>query len=795
MAKKNKISKEIESLSTSNLNDFQKGLSRIIHQYSNIYTKQKLINRLTRANTSLTGTLTHRQKQLLNTKIKQLKASNRLYDVDYRRKELISTINNDILSGLKSAYSFFEAADSSIKSSALNLGLTRNLSEQYRDNLIESSRYAARLGLNIESLTRAQQAYNNEVNTTVLLSNKSLQAVAAITQGTALTADETGTLVGQFKLLGKNASEVKSFVEDTSIETTNMGLNLNKVLKDVSTNFRQIQSYNFSNGINGIQKMAMYANMYRMNITSAFNAIDKARTLEGAVEMSAKLMVMGGEFTKQNMFELGFMARNKPEEFIKKMAEMSKGVYFFNKQTGEFQATAFDLDRLRAVSEATNIPFQELSETARRLSEINLAKSQLASFNEEDKTMIANMAEMSKQGKFTVSVGRDVIDVRNLTQNQIELIKQQEKSLEKRAKDALTFDQEFSTLIAETKTLFLPILKQLNTVLRYVQDGLTDTGRIVVGGIGLLLTTQLKPLLSNLFKLIGLAKAQSTMTMAGGVGGGIGKGGTALSGLGKAAGGALAFGGAFLAASYGITMIADSFKELDPNQLDALTKTIVTMGISIPASMLAISVASKISAPGLGIFALGLGAITLAAMGIGKGVQFASDGLSKLFSSFDVETAKAINEIGWGLGKMGLSLSTFASPLTVAGMLGLSGLLLSLNKNKNTLSLLSELSTSMSNGGQGFKEFGDMIEKVTELKNNDKMIKELRNLIFDLNNLKIENPLNEIKELLSKPLKVEFNDKDVSMVINLTTQLDGKKIASSTYSHLVKLGINKSTNK
>lgn len=800
MAKRrSKIQADIEGLSAQNLQEFEQSLSRIIRLYDKRNGKQKLLNALTKINNNLSSNLTDEQRKLLNEKTRELKVSSRLRDVEYDRKNITKSIKSDLISGLKSAFTFFNTVDASIKSSALNLGLSRNISDQYRENLLQASRYAARLGMSIESLTKAQQAYNNEVGTSVLLSAKSLESITAITQGTALTADETGTLVGQFKLLGKNASGVKNFVEDTSVEATNMGVNLNKVLRNISTNFRQIQSFNFANGINGIQKMAMFADMYRINISSAFASIDKARTLEGAVEMSAKLMVMGGEFTKQNMFELGFMARNRPEEFMKKMSEMTRGVYFFNKQTGEFETSAFDLDRLRAVSEATNIPFQELTETARRLSEINLAKSQLGAIDPKDKDLIANMAEITKDGKFTVTLGRDVIDIRNLGANQIALLKEQEKSLEMRAKDALTFDQEFSTLIAEFKTLFLPILKSLNNLLRTVQSGLGETGRLFVGGIGLAVAS-LTPLILKLVELGSVKKIGLASIVAGkGVPemspmGKMGKTGTAMGGLGKAAGGALAVGGAFLAASYGIKMIAESFKELSPDQLNAITKAIVTMGISIPASLIAISLAGAATAKVAPLIALVFGSIGLAALGMGKGIELATTGLSKLFSSLTPEITKNLGSIAIGLTGIGLSLNLFALPTAIAGMVTLTGLLASLSLFKGTLNNLSQLSTSMATGTDGFREFGNAMTKVGEVVNNGKNIKELRQLINDLNNVKISNPINELKEILSKPLKVEFTEKDVSMVINLTAQIDGKQIASSTYSHLVKLGINKANN-
>jgi hypothetical protein len=498
------------------------------------------------------------------------------------------------------------------------------------------------------------------------------------------------------------------------------------------------------------------------------------------------------------MFELGFMARNRPDEFIKKMAEMSKGVYFFNKQTGEFQSTAFDLDRLRAVSEATGIPFEKLSESARRLAEINLAKVQLGALDEKDKEMIANMAEM-KDGKFTVTLGKDLVDIRNLSKTQIDALKIQSDSLEKRAKDALTFDQEFSATIAELKSMMLPALSTLNGWLRNIQEYGVATRLAIMGafiGGATLLTKGISGVFTNIILRLQGTLAKSSVAGGTGVGGPMGKAGGTMGNFGKMAGGAVAVGGAFLAASYGITMIADSFKQLNSEQLDAITKSIVTMGIAIPASIYAIAIAGKVaeaSVIGLGMISLVFGSIGLAAMGMGKGIEFATTGISKLLSSLTPEVAESINKIGWGLGQIGLGLASFA--IGSVGMVPFISFLTTLKLFSGTLNNLTQLSTSMANGTEGFKEFGNAISKVSQLTNNDKSIKELRQLINDLNNTKISNPINELKEILSKPLKVEFDSQNVSMVINLTSQIDGEKLASAVYPHLVKLGINKGNNK
>lgn len=763
--------------------DFENHLNRLLKSYKNQGTLLRKINQLQSNSGKLASTLTASQQRILNSKLKQ-----------YKTQHNISSLYSGIVGTLRTMYNYLSQNDDTIKSSALSLGLSRSLSDQYRDNLIVSSKFAARLGMSIGQMTKAQESFTAETGQSLLLSKQSLNSITLIAQGTGLGAENAGKLAGQFKLLGINSRNSEKFVTRILKQTGKLGINLNKVLNDISTNFDSIQSYNFSNGINGVQKMAMYANMYKINMQSAFSSIEKSRTLEGAVEMSAKLMVMGGEFAKQNMFELGFLARNKPEEYIKKINEMTKGTFYFNKELGEFQSSAFDLDRLRAVAEATGIPFQELTTQARRLAEISLAKTQLIGFSKDDQDFLSNMAEMTNKGKFEIDLRGEMIDIRNITRDQLKLLQaQNDDSLKQRAKDAMTFDKEFTATIEEFKTMALPLLKGFNDLLRGIQEFPMLARLGIIGGIGAAITIGVKLLTSGLTTVFTgfLARLKATLATSsiggsGTAGGSIGKRGGALGKLGGAAGGALAVGGAFLAASYGIKMIAESFKELDSEQLNAITAAIVTMGISIPVSLAAVALVSKIAAPGLTILALTFGAVALAAMGIGKGIEFATTGLSKMFSSLTPEIAESISKIGWGIGKIGLGLMTFGFPTTMLGIVAFTGFLASLSLNKNNLQNLSQLATAMANGSQGFVAFGNAIDKIGVL-NNDKTMTELRELINDMNNIKISNPLTELKELFSKPLQVELADKNVSMVVNISSIMDGMVLAKNIYPHLAKL--------
>ena len=214
--------------------DFENHLNRILKSYRNQGTLLRNINQLQSNSSQLARTLNANHQQILNNKLNQ-----------YKILLKTSGLYSGIISSLRTMYNYLSQNDDTIKSSALNLGLSRSLSDQYRNNLVESSKFAARLGMSIGQMTKGQETFTAETGQSLLLSKESLEAITLIAQGTNLGAENAGKLAGQFKLLGINAKNSEKFVTSTLKQTGKLGVNLNKVLNDISTNFDSIQSFNF----------------------------------------------------------------------------------------------------------------------------------------------------------------------------------------------------------------------------------------------------------------------------------------------------------------------------------------------------------------------------------------------------------------------------------------------------------------------------------------------------------------------------------------------------------------------
>lgn len=702
-------------------------------------------------------------------------------------------------SATKSMWKFLMDSDKAIKSTALELGLSGERSEVFRENIEAAASHAARLGASVEDLTKAASTYAAETGRVKNLTEATYDAITRIGKGTDLGIEQAAQLAGQYDLMGVNATKAAQQVQDIVDTTERMGVNTGKVLKKVNDNFKRLQKYTFQQGVKGFAEMASYAEKFKVDMNETLNAADKARTLEGAVELAAELQVMGGEFAKSDPFQLLFLSRNDPAAFTKKINEMTKGVVTFKKQadgTIEKFIAPQDIDRLNKVGEALGMQSGELVEQALRMADIQKMRHQMmgSGLSTKDMELVEGIAEMSDNGTFTVKVGKEVKAISDLTRNDIKALETQKKSLEERAKASQTVEDAFRNTILELKTSLLPILKTINGVLETVRpiadkfldwfDSLNGWGKIgmaVAGALTLAGASLLKAFLQakvmNSFGGSGIgglgkgAAASGGGMLSGSQMLGQGKGamaagkGAGLSALGKGAGAGLAavgVGGGIAIAAKGIGSLAESLSKLDEKQLATLEKISLGLGIALPAMAVGMVLVGKAAEASV----IGIGILTLAVLGIGAGIGMATAGIGAmaegLSTLMDTANPTDLLKMAGGMTALAGASVLFANPLSMVGLAGMSASVL-----------------AMAKAGPGMDQVGSAFEKIgVVLQGSSSQLKEVKDTIQAISSTEVgsNSAIANLANLLSKPLKVEFADKEVGFVAKIDVNMDGQKM-------------------
>lgn len=398
-------------------------------------------------------------------------------DIDKVNKGFKTVKNN--LTGL---YNFFDVGGmfkmlKAIKTTNAEMGIIGTRSLALSKNIRMASIDAAKFGVGLEDIAKIQGSYSDELGTTDFLSQNTLSNFAALGKVTGMGAEAVGKMAAEMKLVGMSSEKTAKFIDQSFTDVSAMGLNATKVIKNFSQNLKLLNKYNFKGGVKSLMRMAESATKMGVSMQLAAPMAEKLFDIEGAVEMSAQLQVMGGEWAKLgDPFKLMYMARNDMEGLTNSIINATKGAAQFNAKTGEFDIAALEMQRLRKVAEATGLNFEELAQSAKNVAKFAAIKKQISyNFDKQTQDFIENTAILDEKGRAKIRVGMDEKYVNMLTeQDKLKLkdMASQKKMLKDRAKDTQTFDEKLKDLITMLKTMALPIIETINNILAPKLDSL-----------------------------------------------------------------------------------------------------------------------------------------------------------------------------------------------------------------------------------------------------------------------------------------------------------------------------------
>jgi len=377
--------------------------------------------------------------------------------------------------GKLKSWGLFEM-DKSIKQSSLEMGLLGGRAKTLSTSIRETALSTNEWGMGVKELAKLQSSFSEELGRSVLLGNEGTQAISAMAAATTLGVEGAAKLTAEFEQQGYSAERTAKYIEDTLNNTSKIGINSSKVVKNIQNNMKMLNKYNFKGGVKGLAKMAQTVSKLGVDMNFASNMAEKLFDIDGAVEMSAQLQVLGGSWAKMSdPFHLMYMARNDMAGLTEEIGKAAESSAIFNSKTGEFDITSLEMHRLRKIAEQTGIAYEDLAQAGKNAAKFTKIKKQL-SFSigggEEGKEMqefLTNTAQLDEKGNaFIIDVKGDKKLIKDLGISGQQLIKsemQNKKTLAERAKAAVSFDEKITNLINMVKTTMLPIVDGIDQVL------------------------------------------------------------------------------------------------------------------------------------------------------------------------------------------------------------------------------------------------------------------------------------------------------------------------------------------
>ena len=310
--------------------------------------------------------------------------------------------------------------DSMRKSIITEIGLDEVMMDDIILGITEASKELAGFALTTNDLAKVLFDLGQETGRAFLIPTEALVTATKLEE---LYNIDMGRVISEFDKIGVGAVEATETTNRAIATAGRYGATVSKFLPVVEQNISKINTYGFQNGVDGLSKMVAEAQVLGYNFDNALRAADKAFTPEGAIEMAAQLQMIGGAASELlDPFQLMYMAQNDVEGLQKSLVKTAESAVTFNKETGEFGISPGERMRLKAMAEATGQDYENLAETAIKAAKRTQAIGKLGGIpdlSEQDKELIASMADIQPDGTFRIKLGEDELSFDQL-QNAIE---------------------------------------------------------------------------------------------------------------------------------------------------------------------------------------------------------------------------------------------------------------------------------------------------------------------------------------------------------------------------------------
>ena len=318
----------------------------------------------------------------------------------------------------------------------------RTRMDEMADAVARSAAGVIRLGGSIEQVSSTMASIAKASERNVLATEDQVSKLFAASE---IIGEGTETIVRRFAEAGVEASQIGTNLEQSIDYVQSVGLNAQVVMSEVTNNMSMMNQFSFADGVAGLTKMAAQASMLRFDMQNTANFANKVMKPEDAIEAAAGFQRLGisiGNLT--DPFALMNQSLTDPGALQDSIINATKQFTEFDEKTKTFKINPQGILMLKEMADVTGISAAELSKTALAAADLDKRLSAISpsiSFeNEEDKTLLANMATMGKEGEYVVQIKDEKGNIEqkklaDLTQEQFDELKKQQEERPKTLED------------------------------------------------------------------------------------------------------------------------------------------------------------------------------------------------------------------------------------------------------------------------------------------------------------------------------------------------------------------------
>ena len=340
-----------------------------------------------------------------------------------------------------------EAASAMLK----QFGQGQEMSDILRMSMAESVTSVRKLGGDVADVLKIQQEASKELGRNVVLTEETTKDLYATMK---VTGQETSKIVGGMADVGISAGKATGEMLKVVNIARESGVNAQAVSGKVLDNMNALNKYNFAGGVEGLAKMATQATALRIDMSQTLGFAEKVFNPEGAIEVAAAMQRLGvSQSSLLDPLKLMDLSQNDPAELQNQIAQMSKQFVQLGKD-GRFEIMPGAKRQLREISQAMGISYDQLTKMALGGADLDKKMKEISfpDVSEDQKKMIANMAEMGEGGTYQIKTAAgETKDVDKLTPEEVKALEKmanaKPESMEDLAKQQLSATKDVAAAI------------------------------------------------------------------------------------------------------------------------------------------------------------------------------------------------------------------------------------------------------------------------------------------------------------------------------------------------------------
>jgi hypothetical protein len=307
------------------------------------------------------------------------------------------------------------------------------------------------LGGGLDDVAKIQTAAAEALGRNVVLNSESYAKLYAAQEVSGESAER---IVSAFKDAGISAYQASTQMQTVIDSARAIGANAQAVSTMVIENTKELNKYNFAGGVDGLSKMAAQAVSLRIDMKQTMAFAEKVFKPDGAIEMAAAMQRLGvAQSDLLDPLRLMDLSANDPTELQNQIVQMTQQFVQLGK-SGHFEIMPGAKRQFQEIASAMGMSYDTLTKMAIGSEELDMKMKKIKfpeTFKEDDRKMIANLAEMNDKGSFEVQFsdkkGNLVTkDVTKLDDTDLELLKKSSssKTLEELTKEQLSYEKDIA---------------------------------------------------------------------------------------------------------------------------------------------------------------------------------------------------------------------------------------------------------------------------------------------------------------------------------------------------------------